>query len=258
MKTRTNSLEPGSFFCFFGGLLSAIALYACLYFIGLQYLHWPVQRLLGPVAEQGSPFAILIYLSLYVLLFWGLITLSYKKSLVKSEQSALVVLDRNIQGSAIISKPDQLRELRAKVTESGSIRKTILVETLIFLIDHCLVTESSQRVVEIFTRRMDTLQKEIESSYNILRYIAWAIPSLGFIGTVLGIGAALANAGLGIDNIELVTHPLGMAFDTTLIALVESIVLMFFMYNMQHREEQLLNAIDLFCQERFIINLRLE
>ena len=73
----------------------------------------------------------------------------------------------------------------------------------------------------------------------------------------MGIGAALSNVDFIAQDITLVTKPLGTAFDTTLIALVESMVLMYFLYSTQRKEEDLLNSVDLFCQEKFIINLSL-
>ena len=261
MKTQIKFLKPNNSICFFGGFLSGTIFYTLLYFIFFKYLQLPVERMLGPVSDKGISYVILIYIMLYVLFFWGLITISLKNRLVYFEYLALDNMEQTFQSTTIISKRTELDNLRAVTTsrrKGNYLRKSALVQTILFLIDHCLVTESSDRVIEIFTRRMDTLQKHIESSYNILRYIAWAIPSLGFIGTVLGIGSALSKAGLAIGDITIVTQPLGMAFDTTLIALVESIILMFFIYNMQNKEENLLNTIDLFCQEKFIINLRLK
>ncbi len=76
-----------------------------------------------------------------------------------------------------------------------------------------------------------------DSSCAVARVLIWAIPILGFIGTVMGLGGAVAGfsdflagaAGLEAikDAIGTVTLGLGMAFDTTLLALVLSVILMF-------------------------------
>jgi biopolymer transport protein ExbB/TolQ len=241
--------------------------YALLY-VSAASLQWPtlLMRMLGvndplPVHLARGDVSFMLYVMLYVLFFWGLVTLVYKSRLLRQEKSALTLLEQKFPSSRILSKRGEIDALKATVThgpDGPRIRHTALGQTLVFLMDHCLVTETSSRVVEIFTRRLDTLQKHVESSYSMLQYIAWAIPSVGFIGTVWGIGIAIGNAGFAADDLKMVTQPLGVAFDTTLIALLESLVLMFFMYNMQHKEENLLNSIDLFCQEKFIINLRLE
>src|SRR3546814_14894752 len=71
-------------------------------------------------------------------------------------------------------------------------------------------------------------------------YNAWAIPSIGFIGTVRGIGQALGLAYKAVEgDITGVTSALGLAFNSTLIALVLSIVLMFVLYQFQLTQERL-------------------
>ncbi|MGI9230025.1 MAG: hypothetical protein ACR2P9_09235 [Gammaproteobacteria bacterium] len=76
------------------------------------------------------------------------------------------------------------------------------------------------------------LWQQFEAFYTLPRYINWAIPILGFIGTVLGI--SLATEGLGellssneadfSQSLGQALEPLGIAFDTTLIALSLSVV----------------------------------
>ena len=62
----------------------------------------------------------------------------------------------------------------------------------------------------------------------MIRYISWAIPSIGFIGTVRGIGEALGQADIAVQgDISGVTQSLGVAFNSTFIALLISIFLMF-------------------------------
>lgn len=251
-------LIPNSYLCFFSGLFIGTIFYIGIY-IGYKMFQLPFQRLLG--ISKGISIDMLIYLFLYVFFFWGLITITWKKGLLSHELESIKILGNTFQSTTIISSRKELDDLRTSISHgrfASKIRNTVLVDTLLFLIDHCLVTQTSERVVEIFSQRMNTLQNHIDSSYSILRYITWAIPSVGFIGTVLGIGSALGQASLAMDDINLIIQPLGVAFDTTLIALIESIFLMFFMYNMQHKEENFLNEIDLFCQEKFIINLRFD
>jgi biopolymer transport protein ExbB/TolQ len=89
-----------------------------------------------------------------------------------------------------------------------------------------------------------------QQSYGLAKIIVWAIPMLGFLGTVLGITAALA----GLDTKLLASEPdmaingliggLYIAFDTTAIALSFSMVLMFLQFMLDRNESQLLAAID--------------
>lgn len=83
----------------------------------------------------------------------------------------------------------------------------------------------------------------------LLRYLLWLIPSLGFIGTVVGIGDALLGTGEVLSSnplqqqaaIQAIAGKLGTAFDTTFVALVLSIIGMFFMYRLQRTEEEMVH-----------------
>ena len=93
---------------------------------------------------------------------------------------------------------------------------------------------STQKIQDASTEVQNLCEEEsdrLESELSIIRYIAWAIPSVGFIGTVRGIGDALAQAHLAVEgDITGVTQSLGVAFNSTFIALVISIVLMFIIH----------------------------
>lgn len=89
---------------------------------------------------------------------------------------------------------------------------------------------------DTFSRRllrseMTDLDKQVEHGvYGTLGFMVGLLPSLGFVGTVLGMGNALLAAdGLFSARdrqrtIALITQELGFAFDTTLIALVLGII----------------------------------
>ena len=95
--------------------------------------------------------------------------------------------------------------------------------------------------------------ERLESELSIIRYIAWAIPSIGFIGTVRGIGNALAQAHQAIDgDITGVTESLGVAFNSTFIALVISIFLMFIIHQIQLMQERLVLGSKRYCAKWLI------
>ncbi len=104
------------------------------------------------------------------------------------------------------------------------------------------------------------------SSYTLLKTFIWAIPILGFIGTVQGLGSAVGGFGAGLDqatdisvikdSLTSITVGLAVAFDTTLVALVMSVILMFPMSSMQKSEEDLLSRIDDYCADHLLKRLR--
>jgi len=128
---------------------------------------------------------------------------------------------------------------------------------------------SVDHVNAVFNSSMDLYHHEVDLRYHMLRYVVWLIPTLGFIGTVVGIALALSQAGqafaaLGQDgNLAQVgpglmgglTGTLGVAFYTTLLALLQSAVLMFTMHLVQGREEGVLNRVGQYCLKNFVNRL---
>jgi biopolymer transport protein ExbB/TolQ len=141
-----------------------------------------------------------------------------------------------------------------------------------------LVVERIRRALQHFEARQDAreLQSQlesqaqtdadaVESSYAMVRVFIWAVPILGFIGTVIGIGAAVGgfseSVGGAVDlevmkeSIGSVTSGLSVAFDTTLIALVMSIPIMFAASAVQKQEEAFLAEIEDYCDEYLVRRL---
>ena len=98
----------------------------------------------------------------------------------------------------------------------------------------------------------------LKGSFSLPRFMVWAIPILGFIGTVWGISNGIAHfsdamtntnsvtdvSSMLKENLPLVTNSLATAFDTTLLALLLSIPLMMFMLTLEKEEEAYLIDLD--------------
>jgi len=121
------------------------------------------------------------------------------------------------------------------------------------------VTSSVQSATDAVSKVCESEDTRLDSEFSMIRYITWAIPSIGFIGTVRGIGAALGLAGEAMEgNISGVTANLGVAFNSTLIALLISMVIMFFMHQLQLNQERLVLDTHSYCEERLIRFLKSE
>jgi biopolymer transport protein ExbB/TolQ len=88
----------------------------------------------------------------------------------------------------------------------------------------------------------------LETSYALVRFLTWAMPILGFLGTVLGITASIA--GITPEKLEndlsSVTDGLALAFDATALALSMTMLTMFFSFLVERAEQSSLDAIDRF------------
>ncbi|TAE90802.1 MAG: hypothetical protein EAZ81_08775 [Verrucomicrobia bacterium] len=85
---------------------------------------------------------------------------------------------------------------------------------------------------------------------------------LGFIGTVQGLSQAVSSLSAGSTDPEALkasinnlTSGLGVAFDTTLLGLILSMIMSFPMAVMQKVEEEVITEIDAFCTEKLLPKL---
>ncbi len=176
------------------------------------------------------------------------------------------------------------RDWLARSGHSSSIRPADVDTTLAVLVDQRLFAaeaflarrivralrhfQARRRVVEVVEflsveSRAD--ESRIDASYSLIRVFIWVVPTLGFIGTVIGIGAAVAGFSTTLestssivgmrDSIEAVTMGLGVAFDTTLLGLVMTILVMFPSSALQRLEERFLGDVDDYCAEHLVRRL---
>jgi biopolymer transport protein ExbB/TolQ len=87
-------------------------------------------------------------------------------------------------------------------------------------------TRSVQDAAEAVRTECEFETASMDTKLSMVRFTAWAIPAVGFVGTVRGIGAALQEAQ-------------GVTFNATLTALVCCIVVMFWMHQLQQYQDRL-------------------
>lgn len=125
-------------------------------------------------------------------------------------------------------------------------------------------SKSVNQANSLVNSSLELHQHELDLKYNMLRYLVWLIPTLGFIGTVIGIAMALDTAGdvPDVTNpgalkpwMKALTSDLGVAFNTTLLALILSAILVFLLHIIQEREEMALNRAGQYCLDNLINRL---
>jgi biopolymer transport protein ExbB/TolQ len=120
-------------------------------------------------------------------------------------------------------------------------------------------SKATDQAHSLLNTSLDLFMHEVDIGYNMIRYLMWLIPSLGFIGTVKGIGDALDVVGLTSPTdpqlLSTVTKSLAVAFDTTLLGLIMAAVLLLAMHLIQGREEETLNKSGQYCLDHLINRL---
>ncbi len=191
-----------------------------------------------------------------MLMLWAMIIICYKFLVVYGERSVVGFPFISISKGERILPEEALahyKDLSGNVARNPRLRDKILPDVILAALHRFDSTRSIQDASHAVQQRTEMAYDELESNLSLVRYIAWAIPSVGFIGTVRGIGEALALAEEAIrGDISGVTSALGLAFNSTLVALLLSIALMFFVHLLQSKQEKLLIDLEEFANDRVI------
>ena len=176
----------------------------------------------------------------FVLMLWAFAILGYKGREAYRQQKLLEQDLLQLPGSLPIG-PEDTRDIAKRIAAlPGHLHDWFLPRALLTAIERFGATRNVQDVSTAARAICESEGERMETELSIIRYIAWAIPSVGFIGTVRGIGDALGQAHRAVEgDITGVTSSLGVAFNSTFIALVISIVLMFFVHQVQLMQERL-------------------
>lgn len=115
-------------------------------------------------------------------------------------------------------------------------------------------------VYSVLNAAIELKLHDVDLRYTVIKYLAWLIPTLGFIGTVIGIAVALDQAGaLGTQDPELLSKViplLATAFYTTLLALILSAIIMILLQLIQASDERVINSASSFCMDHIVTNLK--
>ena len=152
------------------------------------------------------------------------------------------------------------RDLQRRIDERvGRKGPFILASMLRLALGKFATSRNGREVADIVRTQAEVDLGRLVSSMATVHYLAWAIPSIGFLGTVRGLAGSLSLGGDGkravADFIRDATGHLNVAFDCTLIALALSLVLMFFLHSVQREEEGLVIDCQQYCLEHLVSRL---
>jgi biopolymer transport protein ExbB/TolQ len=192
----------------------------------------------------------------FILLVWALAIMAYKGRRTLQEQH---LLERSLldipEGTSVL--PEDARDYsRALEAMPEREQDYLLPRTLLSALQRFATTGSIQAVSDTIKEQCEVESERLDSELSMVRYIAWAIPSIGFIGTVRGIGDALGQAYKAVEgDISGVTVSLGVAFNSTFVALVLSIVIMFCLHQLQLSQERLVLDCQRYADKRLLRHL---
>ncbi len=175
-----------------------------------------------------------------ILTIWVLAFMGYKVRRVKQDRA---MLDRRLldipEGTTVL--PQDARDYsRALEALPEAEQDLLLPRTLLTALQRFATTGSIPAVSDTIKESCEIESERLDSEMSMARYVTWAIPSIGFIGTVRGIGDALQQAYKAMEgDISGVTVSLGVAFNSTFVALILSMIIMFCLHHLQLSQERL-------------------
>ena len=146
--------------------------------------------------------------------------------------------------------PEDARLLQRQVEQTAASGGPYILANMIRLaLSKYAISRSGREVSETIRTQADVDLGRLVSSMATVHYLAWAIPAIGFLGTVRGLAMTM-----GGDIAKARSH-LTVAFDCTLVALALSLVVMFLLHSVQRDEEALVIDCQQYCLDHVITRL---
>jgi biopolymer transport protein ExbB/TolQ len=195
--------------------------------------------------------------SCFILMFWSIAIMGFKGRNALRERALLQTKVVDV-GDGLSILPEDTREYSRPIQALPEEEQTYLLPRAVMAaLQRFSSTRNIQDVSEAVKTTCEAESDRLDSELSMVRYIAWAIPSIGFIGTVRGIGEALGQAYRAVEgDISGVTASLGVAFNSTFVALVISILIMFLMHQLQLIQDRLVLDTQNYCDHRLIRHLQ--
>lgn len=223
--------------------------------------------------QQSSPRNIVVIIKDYeqeicfILMFWGcfLIASSYREILKTKYLYSVDLIEtpKNNDDEAQTDSPDHkelnvnriIQRLDTEIPQD--LISSPLVQTLRASLWRYSSTNNVQNLSDAIESNLEALAVRQDSENSMIRYLIWAIPSIGFIGTVRGIGQALSQADQALaGDISGMTDSLGLAFNSTLVALLISIFLMFLFHQLQRMQDSQIVDTQSYCDKYLLRRIR--
>jgi biopolymer transport protein ExbB/TolQ len=175
----------------------------------------------------------------FILAFWSFAIMGYKLNELRRGNGLL--------GADLLRLPDGMKILPEDSRDYARQVEALPEDMRGELLPRALLSGlhrfgSTRNIQDVSSAIHDTCELEygrLEAELSMVRYVAWAIPAIGFIGTVRGIGESLQQAHKAVEgDVSGVVAGLGIAFNSTLVALALSIIVMFMLHQIQLRQER--------------------
>ncbi len=200
----------------------------------------------GPEQELAIIFAL-----------WATAIMGFKFRHVSRERKMIDADLVNVAEGESILPQDARAHSRAIEALPPDQRDQLIPRLYLASLNRFRITRSVQDASDEARRVAESSNDRLDAELAVIRYITWAIPSIGFVGTVRGIGLSLGHAQAVLQgDMSGVTEALGVAFNSTLVALLLSLITVFLLYQLQLVQERFVLDAHADCERKLIQNLQ--
>ena len=242
-----------------GSVVCTILLCSGLHFLN-KTQDIAILKYINGLVNQRGPIQWLELLSFFVIVFFV-----FQKNKILKKQILHIADDTAQLHGVNMESEEELQGLRKRIQETGGDKKSILLSRLDRALGLWVATKDLGRVSGWIGAEATRDNAMSDMTFTIARLMMWVIPILGFIGTVQGLGAAVGGfADFLSGSAELsaikgaiaqVTISLGVAFDTTFLALMLVTFVQFPLTSLMRREGAFMAEVDIYLDEHFVRRL---
>jgi biopolymer transport protein ExbB/TolQ len=198
--------------------------------------------------------------------FWGVVTALLKIPKLRLQQRALNLAAVPQNREFVLNETTArtvLERMRSLVDDT---RYFILLNRIDRALSNLHNIGGVSDVSTILKAQSENDENQVASSYAMIHAMIWAIPVLGFVGTVLGLSIAInkftgaLNATSDMaqmrDHLKEVTAGLSTAFETTLVGLGFALLLHLLADLVQQKETDFLDECNDYCHANVVSKLR--
>jgi biopolymer transport protein ExbB/TolQ len=191
-----------------------------------------------------------------IVTIWALILASLRFRELKAQRELLGAGYFKREAGVVILPSDAREYLRTFEQLSPKEQSSVLPRVLAAALKRFGATGNVQDASQMVHNTCESEHNRLDAELAMLRFSVWVAPALGFIGTVRGIGIALQGAELAVrGETTAVTNGLGIAFNSTLVALILSIILMYVLHEIQLTQERLVLDTENYAEQELISRL---
>ena len=250
------------------------SLVLALIFTSVFYLVFPLPQIKNDYLHElldGRISELIFGLSCWALFLvffkWRHHRLQLKTYLAFRQKELTVSLSKGIFVKDVDSRIEQIGNFLAK-KQIKHFQVSVLFIRVRRILHYLRVIPKKEELQQIFNYQAEIDFNRLQNGYTLINVLIWAIPILGFIGTVFGIGQSVGEFSTFVRSMDTaaiggqmrsalggVTSGLSIAFNTTFLALVSVIPIMLLSSLLRKSQEDLLLKVEEYCLDELLPNL---